>query len=172
MIGRAAAGVRAVDGKVVLVTDAGSGIGEAVARRLDARAHGSSRSTWPGRGGTHRRLLRHGVAVRPMREQGGGVIVNISSTCGLTGCAHLPHYSAAKAGVQGLTRAAARDLAARHQVNAVAPGNVDTPLGDVVLRRDGIAAVAVPVVRCWVRWERACRLHLRRAAVADGRGRS
>lgn len=73
------------------------------------------------------------AAVRWMREQGSGAIVNISSICGLTGCEHLPHYSAAKGGIQGLTRAVARDVAPLGiTVNAVAPGYVDTPLGDVI----------------------------------------
>ncbi|WP_188316317.1 SDR family NAD(P)-dependent oxidoreductase [Solihabitans fulvus] len=79
------------------------------------------------------------AALRVMREQRDGVIVNISSTCGLTGCEHLPHYSAAKGGIQALTKAVARDVAPLGiRVNAVAPGYVETPLGDVirpVLRR-------------------------------------
>jgi NAD(P)-dependent dehydrogenase (short-subunit alcohol dehydrogenase family) len=66
---------------------------------------------------------------RLMAANGGGAIVNISSTAGLTGYPNRAAYIASKHGVVGLTRASARDLAAhRIRVNAVAPGHVRTPL--------------------------------------------
>ncbi|MEU1730705.1 SDR family NAD(P)-dependent oxidoreductase [Streptosporangium sp. NPDC020145] len=73
------------------------------------------------------------AALRVMTGQRSGVVVNVSSICGLTGCEHLPHYSAAKGGIQALTRAVARDVAPYGiRVNCVAPGYIETPLGSVI----------------------------------------
>lgn len=64
-----------------------------------------------------------------LRAGGGGRIVNVSSQYGLVGGAGSPAYSAAKAGVIGLTRAMAVDHAAEHiLVNCVCPGPIDTPM--------------------------------------------
>jgi 3-oxoacyl-[acyl-carrier protein] reductase len=64
-----------------------------------------------------------------MRENGGGSIVNISSMSGKIGNPGQTNYSAAKAGVVGLTKAAAKELAHHGvRVNAVQPGLVRTPM--------------------------------------------
>ncbi|MEW1960241.1 SDR family oxidoreductase [Kineococcus sp. NPDC059986] len=66
-----------------------------------------------------------------MVRQGWGRVVNVASQLGLKGGESLTHYSAAKAGVIGFTKAAARELAPHGVlVNAIAPGPVSTPLVD------------------------------------------
>lgn len=68
-------------------------------------------------------------AVLPgMQARGGGAIVNIASDLGILGRANFTAYCAAKAGVIGLTRALARELAPHIRVNAVAPGAVNTSM--------------------------------------------
>ena len=69
------------------------------------------------------------AAARPMMKQRGGAIVNLSSVVGEMGNAGQAAYAATKAGLIGLTKAVARELASRHvRVNAVAPGYVDTDM--------------------------------------------
>jgi 3-oxoacyl-[acyl-carrier protein] reductase len=66
------------------------------------------------------------AAARSMAGRG-GAIVNIASVCGVEGCVGYPHYSAAKAGVIGFTRAVAKELAIQGiRVNVVAPGFLET----------------------------------------------
>lgn len=69
------------------------------------------------------------AAVRAMMREKWGRIVNISSDAGLMGDVRRVNYSAAKAGLVGLTKAAARELAGQGiTVNAVAPGIIETDM--------------------------------------------
>lgn len=71
-------------------------------------------------------------AVLPgMIHQKSGKIVNISSVWGVTGASCEVHYSAAKAGLIGLTKALAKEVAPSDiQVNCIAPGLIETPINN------------------------------------------
>ena len=69
------------------------------------------------------------AVVPQMIRQGGGRVINIASQLGIKGGQGLAHYSAAKAGVLGLTKALALEVAEYGVlVNAIAPGPIDTPM--------------------------------------------
>lgn len=68
-------------------------------------------------------------AARQMMKQRSGRIINLSSIVGVAGNAGQTNYAASKAGVIGLTKAAAKELASRKiTVNAVAPGFIETDM--------------------------------------------
>jgi 3-oxoacyl-[acyl-carrier protein] reductase len=68
---------------------------------------------------------------RIMMKQRTGAIVNISSVIGLMGNAGQTNYSASKAGVIGITKSVAKELASRNvRVNAVCPGFIQTAMTD------------------------------------------
>ena len=70
---------------------------------------------------------------RQMLKQKGGRIINISSVSGVMGNAGQANYCASKAGVIGLTKTAAREVASRGiTVNAVAPGFIETDMTEVL----------------------------------------
>ena len=69
------------------------------------------------------------AAVRPMMKARYGRIIQVASVVGLTGNAGQANYAAAKAGLIGMTKAAAKELASRNiTVNAVAPGFIETDM--------------------------------------------
>jgi 3-oxoacyl-[acyl-carrier protein] reductase len=106
-------------------------------------------------------LMTRAMSKVLVRQKGGGRIINITSTAGAMGNAGQTNYSAAKAGLIGFTKAAARELA--HWsilVNAVAPGLIDTEmtaplpaaarealLAQVPLKRSGTAREVAEMVR-------------------------
>ena len=81
--------------------------------------------------------------IGPMRDRGGGSIVNMASILGAVGFANSVAYVAAKHGVVGLTQNAALEHAADHiRVNAVGPGFIRTPLLDANLDEAALTAIA------------------------------
>ena len=80
-------------------------------------------------------------AIPVMREQGGGVIVNVASVVAAVGIRNRAAYVASKGAVAALTRAIALDHADEGiRCNAVAPGTIDTPYYDEVVKRAPNAA--------------------------------
>ena len=82
-------------------------------------------------------------AIPGMIRNGHGKIINISSVWGSNGAACAAAYSASKGGVNALTQALAKELAASNiQVNAIAPGAVDTRMNDVYSDEEKAALIA------------------------------
>ncbi|AQP54741.1 3-oxoacyl-[acyl-carrier-protein] reductase [Vagococcus penaei] len=72
-------------------------------------------------------------ASKIMLKQRSGIIINMASVVGLTGNAGQANYAASKAGVVGLTKSVARELASRGiTCNAIAPGYISTDMTDVL----------------------------------------
>ena len=80
-------------------------------------------------------MMREAAGI--MLKQRRGKIVNISSVVGVMGNAGQTNYSASKAGIIGMTKSLARELAGRKiTVNAIAPGMIETDMTDVLSDRD------------------------------------
>ena len=86
--------------------------------------------------------------IAQMLEQGGGAIVNDSSSAGLLGYANNPIYAASKFGVVGLTQSVALQYAQRDiRVNAVCPGWIRTPMVGSSTDREAQALAETPMYR-------------------------
>lgn len=73
------------------------------------------------------------AVLRPMMKARGGRIINITSVVGSTGNPGQMNYAAAKAGVEGMSRALAREIGSRNvTVNCVAPGFIETDMTKVL----------------------------------------
>jgi len=94
-------------------------------------------------------LIAMKYEIPPMLMQGGGAIVNMSSTAGLQGVRGMGAYAAAKHGVVGATKSAALDYAAKGiRINAVAPGPIlNDRIASLPLERREPIARAVPLGR-------------------------
>jgi len=107
----------------VLVNNAGIGLSRTIAETTEAEWQRLMDVNLKGV------FLCSRAAIRAMREQGGGVIINVASELGVVGGSDIAAYCASKGGVVQLTRAVAVDHAREGiRVNCVCPGPVSTPL--------------------------------------------
>ena len=142
---------RAIGGLDILVNNAGIGIEDlgrfnstVAARGKEAAAGGPIATQWnvtqEMADDEWRRMLAAHLdgtffctreALKLMSRRSRGAIINVSSTAGLAGQEGAPHYSAAKAGMLGFTRAVAREVATQNiRVNALCPGFVTTAMSE------------------------------------------
>jgi 2-hydroxycyclohexanecarboxyl-CoA dehydrogenase len=82
-------------------------------------------------------------AAAPHLRRSRGALVFVSSEWGITGWPHASAYAASKAGLIGLTKALARELAPLVRVNALAPGIVDTPQLGVDAEEAGVTLAEI-----------------------------
>lgn len=89
------------------------------------------------------------AVLRPMMKARGGRIINITSVVGSAGNPGQANYAAAKAGVEGMARALAREIGSRNiTVNCIAPGFIDTDMTKVLSEEQHTALKAqIPLGR-------------------------
>ncbi|CAJ0723009.1 MULTISPECIES: 3-oxoacyl-ACP reductase FabG [Ralstonia] len=89
------------------------------------------------------------AVLRPMMKARGGRIINITSVVGSAGNPGQANYAAAKAGVEGMSRALAREIGSRNiTVNCIAPGFIDTDMTKVLSEEQHTALKAqIPLGR-------------------------
>ncbi|MFC2024383.1 SDR family NAD(P)-dependent oxidoreductase [Chloroflexota bacterium] len=79
-------------------------------------------------------------AIPQMIKAGGGSIINVASIAGTRGVPNIPAYAASKAGLIGLSRAAAIEYATKNiRVNVISPGQIKTPMMMTVFEEDDAA---------------------------------
>lgn len=84
------------------------------------------------------------TAIPYMKTQGGGVIINMSSECGVIGYKNLAAYSATKSAIIMFTKVLALDHASDNiRINAVCPGDIDTPMMDMGWENQNLSSQAI-----------------------------
>ena len=138
-----AAAVEAFGGLHVMVNNAGitrdATMRKMTEEQFDQVISVHLKGTWNG--------TRHAATV--MRENGGGAIINISSISGKVGLIGQTNYSAAKAGIVGLTKAAAKEVAHLGvRINAIQPGLIRSAMTEAMPQRIWDAKLAeIPMAR-------------------------
>lgn len=89
------------------------------------------------------------TVLKPMSKARQGAIINMSSVVGLMGNVGQANYAASKAGLLGLTKSVAREVAGRNvRVNAIAPGFIESDMTDAIPEKAKQAMIAqVPMKR-------------------------
>ena len=89
------------------------------------------------------------AVLKPMSKARQGAIINMSSVVGLMGNVGQANYAASKAGLLGLTKSVAREVAGRNaRVNAIAPGFIESDMTDAIPEKAKQAMIAqVPMKR-------------------------
>ena len=148
-------------GRVALVTGASQGIGRACALALAAAGASVALAARneaklaevaveiAAAGNLTGAFLLSQAAISPMLKARWGRILNITSVVGQTGQSGQANYAASKAGLIGLTKSLARELAGRAiTVNAVAPGYIETAMTGVLTDEQRTAMInQIPMAR-------------------------